>query len=245
MTTAPQPREEPARISRPAAGTRWGGVILTLGAVLYTIAILAYLIVYGQPAGTGAGGEVTAGDSVRHLLANWRLVEGIWFAEMVAALLLGLAGFVLHTGQQTGCAWLPARAAWIAVGMGGTILTVMYAFTLGAYPPALVAYDSQPATFAAFRAAATALFYAGSAVLFFGLAGAFLAQASGPGSLIPRWVAFGGAAAALIATIQATALLVGLKQLAIAAPSAIVTFLLASLLGLAIWSGGYRASSVP
>ena len=137
-----------------------------LGAILYTIALLAYLIVYGQPEGTGAAGEVTVRDSVRHLLANWQLVNRIWFAEMVAALLLGLAGFVLHSGHQMGQGWLPVRTAWIVVGIGGMILTVMYAFTLGAYPPALAAYDSQPATFAAFRGAATALFYTGSAILF-------------------------------------------------------------------------------
>ncbi len=241
MTTGPQGRQEPGRISHPAGEARWGGASLALGAILYTFALLAYLMIYGQPEGTGAAGEVTVGDSVRHLLANWRLVNGIWFAEMVAALLLGLAGFVLCAGQQVGHAWLPARAAWIVVGMGGMTLTVMYAFTLGAYPPALAAYDSQPATFAAFRGAATALFYTGSAVLFLGLAGAFLAQTSGPGRQVPRWVAFGGAVAGLIATIQAAALLAGLKQLAIAAPSAIVTFLLASLLGLAIWRGGRPA----
>lgn len=198
------------------------GASLTAGALVWVVAIVLYVVVYGQPTGTGPGGAVTVADSAAHVAANWDLVAGIWFAELVAAILVALAGFSLQTA--------PGGLAWSAVGVGATILAVMYALCLGGCPPALAAFDDDPAAFATIRGAATTLFHVGTGVVFAGLAGAFFRH---PG--LRRWVALTGAVICAVAALQSLAVLAGIEALAVASPFALVALLLAGLLGIAQW----------
>jgi hypothetical protein len=117
---------------------------------------------------------------------------------------------VLQRRRQTGLFWLPASVAWIAVGVGASILTAMYAFTLGSYPPALAAFDEQPGIFATLRGGVRGLFHIGMAAMFFGLVGAFLGETSASDSVLPRWVAFVGATVTLLATIRWIAMFAGI-----------------------------------
>lgn len=198
----------------------WGAASLVAGSLVWALAIVLYVVLYGRPTGTGAGGEVTIADSARHAAAHWDLLAGIWAAELAAAILVALAGFALAT----------CGVAWSAVGLGGALLALMYALCLGGYPPALAAFDAEPAAFATLRGAATTLFHVGCGVLFAGLAGAFFRH----GGLRP-WVALTGTGVCGLAALQAVGLLAGLDALAVATPFAIVAFLLAAVLGIAQW----------
>lgn len=225
------------RTSCPPDGTRWGGAALACGAVLYMIAIVLYVAVYGRPEATGPGNRVTLADTAAHMREGWNLVRGIWFTEMTGALLMGLAAFVLQRRRPTGLTWLPASAAWNAVGIGAVILTVMYAFTLGSYPPALAALQEQPAIFEALRGGMLSLFYIGMAAMFLGLAGAFLAEMTARESVLPKWVAFIGAAVTALTTIRWLAMFAGIigGLGPASAPLGLVAFLLVGVLGLSIW----------
>ncbi len=145
----PSPARTPETSAEALA--RWGGAILSIGAFLYTLAIILYVIVYGQPKGTGPAGEVTVGDSAAHLLAHWRLVKGLWLTEMTAVLMIAVAAFTLPNRRETSRSLIPPRVAWLAVGIGAMLLATMYGFILGSYPPALAAFQQNPTVFASLR----------------------------------------------------------------------------------------------
>ncbi len=147
--TTSQTPEGTIPIPSRVAGARWGGAALALSAVLYMIAIVLFVTLYGRPEGTGPGGSVTLADTATHMHARWNLARGLWCTELIGALLIVLAASLLQHRRQTGLYWLPASVAWIAVAVGASILTVMYAITLGSYPPALAEFQEQPALFAA------------------------------------------------------------------------------------------------
>jgi|GEM_PF-2217944 len=222
---------------------RRGGAILSIGAFLYTLAIILYVIVYGQPKGTGPAGEVTVRDSASHLLAHWRLVKGLWLTEMTAVLMIAVAAFLLPDRSETSRSLIPTRVAWLAVGIGAMLLATMYAFILGSYPPALAAFQENPTVFASLRGGATVLFYTGCAITFLGLGTAFLGETSMATRVIPRWVAFASAGVALLAALQAVAMLAGVKELATAGPSAVVTFMLTGWFGMSLSRAGRRVTS--
>jgi hypothetical protein len=210
MNTTSQTLDEAAPASHRVGEIRWGGAALALGAVLYITAIILGRAVFGAPEGTGPGGRVTLADTAAHIRARWNLAQGLWSTEMAGALLIGLAALVLQRRRQAGPPWLPGSVAWIAVGVGASILTAQYAFTVGSYPPALAVFQEQPAIFAALRGGMRNLFYIGMAAMFFGLSGAFLAEASGTDSVVPKWVALIGAAVTLLATIRWIAMFAGI-----------------------------------
>jgi hypothetical protein len=63
---------------------RWGGAALAVCAFTFTVTISLYVTAFGQPAGTGAGGEVTLADAAAHVLDGWDLISKVWLAEAVA-----------------------------------------------------------------------------------------------------------------------------------------------------------------
>ncbi|HUF29413.1 MAG TPA: hypothetical protein VMM77_02030 [Gemmatimonadaceae bacterium] len=150
---------------------------------------------------------------------------------------MAVAAFVLQNRARGGRAWLPSRVAWIAVGVGALVQSLMYAFILGGYPAAAAAYDASPALFAALQGAATFLFYLGNAAVYLGLGGVFLAETSS-GGVLPRWVAILGAAACFVVAIFSAGLLAGVGEMMFAAPGALLGFLLTIHLGLSIWKHG-------
>lgn len=219
------------------AAIRWGGAAFALAALMFTATILLYVFAYGQPAGTGAGGEVTLGDKASHALANWGFISKVWLVEALASTLMAVAGFALRDRAPSGPAWLPSRVAWVAVGVGAMMQSLMYAFMLGGYPAAAAGYEASPALLEIMQGAATFLFYLGNATLAFGLGGVFLAEAS-PNGLLPKWLAFLSATICFVDVALLIGLLAGVGEMMYAAPGAMLGFLVAIYLGFSIHKRG-------
>jgi hypothetical protein len=220
--------------------SRAGGAVLALGTLCYAVAVVAYVVLYGQPDGTGAGGVVTLEDRVFHFQARWRLARALWLVEMVAALLIAIAGVVLHNRQSTFRSWLSPRLAWTTVGVGGVLLSLMYAFMLGGYPNAATVFDTEPGLFAVLNGIATFLFNVGNAVVFLGFAGAFATEVA-PAGVLPKGLAAAGVAFCLLGSVVALGMLMGIGALSAAAPLGLLVFMLTAYLGFAIWRRGERA----
>ena len=212
----------------------WGGVVLAVGATLYTAAILLYLGGYGRPSGTGPGGAITPADTAAHVQAHWPLVRFIWLVEMAGGLLMGLAGSVLRT-RRARSAGAAGRLAWSAVGLGAIVLAIMNAFIAGSYGIAAAAFPREPGLLAALQGGATVWFYAGSSVLLAGLAMVFAIEGSAPDRVVPKPVAWLGALVAGVGALDAAALLAGIGSLMLAGVSALLGYPLAAVLGVALW----------
>ena len=119
------------------------------------------------------------------------------------------------------------------VGVGGVVLTLMYAVMPGGYPAAATAFGAAPAAFAVVDGLARALFSLGNGVVFLGLAGAFAAE-WGPEGAVGRGVAATGLVLCLLGAAAAAAMLAGVQAMAAAAPLALAIFLSTACLGLAI-----------
>lgn len=241
MNTTSQTPEGASPVSFRTARARWGGAALALGAVLYITAIILFVPLYGLPEGTGLGGSVTLADTAAHMYARWNFVRWLWFAEMIGALLIGLAASFLRHRRQNGLYFLPAVAGWIAVAVGGFILTVMYAITLGSYPPALAAFQEQPAIFAALRGGMLSAFYIGMAIMFLGLTGAFLAEALAKDGVLAKWLAFVGTTVSLVATVRWIAMFAGLIG-QLSPLLTLTSFLLLAVFGLSIFRGDRKSA---
>lgn len=228
--------------SNQVAELRWGGALLALGAVVFIAAIFLYVPLYGLPEGTGPGGSVTLADTAAHMYSRWDFARWLWGAEMIGALLIGLAASLLRHRQQTGRYWLPALASWTAVAAGALILTVMYALTLGSYPPALAAFQDQPAIFAALRGGMLSTFYIGMAVMFLGMAGAALLEALVTGSVFARWIAFVGGTVFFVSTVRWILMFAGLVE-QLSPLLGLTSFLLMAVFGLSIWKGDSKEAS--
>lgn len=75
---------------------RWGGTVFPACALAFIATILLYVIGYGQPAKTSAGGEVTLGNAAAHVMDRWKFISKIWMAEASAWGPMAVAAFVLH-----------------------------------------------------------------------------------------------------------------------------------------------------
>lgn len=232
---AMQPRTGQARDA--SSAIRWGGAGLALSAALFVVTIVLYVAVYGQPEGTGPGGEVMLGDKAVHVLAKWEFISRIWLVESIACLLMAVSALVLAGRAPSGPAWLPSRAAWTAVGVGAVVQSPMYALMLGGYPAAAGGYQASPVLFELVQGAATFLFYLGNAAVYFGLGGAFLAEVTA-GGLLPRWLALCGAIVCLAVAALLVGLLSGVGTMLFAAPGALAGFVLAAWLGVLIFRQG-------
>lgn len=216
-----------------AAPHRWGGAALALGALAYTVAIVAFVVVYGQPGGTG--GEVSLADRAAHYLSRQRAAHVIWSIEILAALALSIAGFVLLPRASAGGRRFPARLAWATLGVGSVFLATMYPVMLGGYPAA--ASSGSLDLFDALNRVATFVFNLGNVVVFAGLAGAFASEA-GPGGAVPKGLALTGAAVCALGAVGGLGMLAGVGAMSAAAPVGLVGFVLAGYLGLSIWRKG-------
>jgi hypothetical protein len=63
----------------------------------------------------------------------------MWLVEVLAAVLIAAAAFVLLHHVSAVKTWLPPRVAWALVGVGTMLLSLMYAFMLGGFPAAAAA----------------------------------------------------------------------------------------------------------
>jgi hypothetical protein len=216
---------------RPALD-RWGGALLALGALAYAVAVVAFVVAYGQPAGTGPGGEVTLADRATHYGSRQQVAHLLWLLETLAALVMSVAGFVLLSRDSPPGVRFPSRVAWATLGVGAFLLSTMYPLMLGGFPAAIAADDL--ALFGALNGIATFVFNLGSVVAFLGLAGAFASEAA-PGGVVARNLAWAGAIVCALGAFVGAGMLAGVGALAAAAPVGLVGFLLSAYLGLSIW----------
>lgn len=225
-------------VAPPASSeVRWGGMALALSALTFVVTIVLYAAVYGQPTGTGEGGDVTLQDAATHLVDRWWFISKVWMVEAVGMVVLAIGAFALQRRTVPGAKWFPARVAWSAVGIGALLQAVMYAFMLGGYPEATAEPEGSLGLYAVMRGGATFLFYLGNAALYFGLGGVFFSETS-PAGLLPRWLAYVGAAFAFVTALLMIGLIAGVGDMLLAAPGAMVGFLLAAYLGILIWRRG-------
>jgi len=147
--------------------------------------------------------------------------------------MIGVAASLLQRRRQEGCYWLASNAAWIVVAVGTSTLTIMYAITLGSYPPALAAFQEQPAVFAALGGGMRSAFYIGMATMFLGLTSVFLAEALATDTVLARWLAFVGSAVSLVVTIRWVAMFAGLIGRP-SPPLGLIAFLLVGVFGLSL-----------
>jgi hypothetical protein len=214
--------------------TRLGGALLAVGALGYVVAVVVYIVQYGQPTGTDPNGVITLADRVAHYRGRQSIARMLWFVELAAALLISIAGFILQHREVASRSVMAGRAAWTAVGVGAVILSLMYAVMLGGYPSAAARFDDEPGLFAALNGIATLLFNVGNGVVFLGLAGAFAAE-RGSAGVVSRSLGTAGILLGLLSALTAFGMLMGIGSLSAAAPLGLIAFLLTTYLGFAIW----------
>jgi hypothetical protein len=218
---------------------RWGGCALGIGAAIYGLAIVAYVLLYGQPDATNPDGIVTLNDRVRHLEANWNIAEAIWWFEIVAILLLAFGSFILQHQECDQHDKVPPRIAWLTVAIGSIFLFMMYPLMLGGYPEAMGFFENEPGLMAVLNSVAFFIFYVGNAVLFLGLGLAFTLGSTATGGM-RSWVTTTGAVLCLVGLVGMIGGLLGVSVMTVLAPFGLIATLLSSYLGYSIWRAGAR-----
>jgi hypothetical protein len=146
---------------------QWGGVTLALGSMCFVLGIILFLrVFYGEWDTTMGESLAQTADRMRE---RWNGLRVVWLTELVGALLLTFAGFLLQRRPQTSCRWLPVSLAWIVVSVGSIFVAVNYAFVLGSYPHALAIFSEAPAVFTTIRGGALFLHFVGSILQLLGL----------------------------------------------------------------------------
>lgn len=207
-------------------------MVLCVGSLAYAAAVLAFMVVYGQPESAVAGGVPTLGDRVAHYQANQQAAHAMWLLEAVAVLSLAVSGFVLMGRVAPSAGSAPRRLAWATVGAGAVFLALMYPIMLGGYPAALET-DSPLGHFAVVNSLAQSIFQMGNCVIFIGFAAAFASEGP-PHGVLSRAVAIAGQIVFLSALLAGIAMILGFQFLQWAAPVGLLAFLLAGYLGGAI-----------
>jgi hypothetical protein len=206
----------------PGREMRSGGGILFIGALLLLATIGAERSIGWPP----------SDDVPTFILSEWPSLRWIWAVQGLAGFAFGLSALVLLRDRHLNALWRPASTLWSAVAIGGVMLVVAFALTLGSYPPALLALEDNPEIFATVRGGVRNLFVTGATVACVGLIVLFLREGIAKDGVVPRsWLI--GLAVALALAIMAAAF--GLVRL----PTAfLVTLFAPALLGLAIWKAG-------
>lgn len=208
----------------------WGGGALAVGAALYAISILLYLLLYGQADASTASGEPSLADRVAHLEQHWVIARTVWSMEFAGLLTMAYAGLVLR--DRSARSVHPDRLVWPVLTVGCVVTLLMYPLMLAGYPEAVRAFAREPAIMATLDSIATFIFETGNLVIFAGLAGAF--AVSGQSHTIGRSVAVAGTVLASAGAVAATGMIFDVALLEALAPAGILSVLLAAYLGLAI-----------
>lgn len=210
----------------PASEARWSGAALALGAILFVLGIVLGLQAFSGNWDTSVG--TTLPDTAALIQERWSSFRAIWLAELLGALLMALAAFMLQRRPQAGARWIPASLVWLVVALGSMIVAVAYTLTLGSYPPALATFAEEPAVFAALRGGILFMHMTGSTLQLLGLLAALVIEFRWKGRELPDRLVQGGAGVALVGIVAAAASLIPAEF------GAGALFLASVLLGLAI-----------
>jgi len=221
---------------------RWGGASLCVGSALLALAIIGYVFIYGQPDATSPDGVITLDDRVSHLQTNWNFAQAMWRIEIVAVVLLAVAGFVLQNQHWNPGDKTSPRFAWLLMAVGAIFLLMLYPLMLGGYPEGMRVYETEPGLMAVLNSIAYFVFYFGSAVMFLGLAAAFALGPDSNGGM-PSWLTTTGVILCVVGFVGMIGALFGFPKLMKLAPSGVLAYLLASYLGFSIWRMGTRTDS--
>lgn len=204
---------------------------MAIGSGLYSVAIVLYLLLYGQPDAADAYGEPSLVDRVAHLEKYWAVAQTIWSIEFAGVLVMAFAGLVLRDRRVSS---LNAdRLAWPALTVGCLVTLTMYPIMLAGYPEAIRVFATEPAIMAILNKIATFIFQAGNLVIFVGLAGAFIV--SGQSKTISASIASAGTVLAFVGAVAALGMILGVQALQMFAPAGVLSVMLTAYLGFAIF----------
>lgn len=213
---------------------RIAGLAITVGVLTYLVTITLYLTFYGEPGGTGEEGMAPSlSDRVGHYLANRAFIEGLWRTEILATLCLAFGGFGLAGRKTAGPKNGFAGAGWLLVGIGATIMVLMFPFMLGGYPAAAEAATETIAIFAVLQESMLLLFYFSNFTVFLGLGLSFFSEAHRTGSF-PRWLTIAGTVLCLYSGAVFLGLFFGAGSLMLAGPPSLAAYVLTAALGVQI-----------
>lgn len=212
---------------------RIAGVALALGVLTYLVTITLYLVVYGAPPGSGDDGAVTMADRAGHYLENQAFAHGLWRTEWLATLLMAFGGFGLVERSAAGARPALAASGWRLVGIGATVMLLMFPFMLGGYPPAAAAAPENITPFAMLQNSMMLLFYFSNFVVFLGLGLAFIGEEK-PAAVLRRWFAITGGVLSLYSGAVFLGLVFSFGSLAMAGPTSLLAYLLTALLGIQV-----------
>lgn len=221
---------------------RWGGAALGIGSVMVAAAIVAYIVIYGQPTASDPALGVTLADRVSHLRANWDFARLMWSIEIIGAVLMLVAGTILQHQTSTTDDGISPKVAWPCVAVGAGLLFPLYPLMLAGYPEAARLFSSEPGLMAVLNDLAWFLFYFGTTALFLGLALAFALGSDANGGL-PGWLRKSGVMLGLIGAIGSASGLFGLSMMMVLSPFGLLANLLAGYLGFSIWRSGFSGNS--
>lgn len=206
---------------------RWGAAALALGAILFVIGVVLGLQTFSGNWDRSVG--ATLPDTASLIQERWPRFRAIWSVELLAALLMSSAAFLLQRRSQGGSRWMPNSAVWVVVGIGSIIVAVSYALTLGSYPSALAAFTEEPAVFTSLRGGILFLHMTGSILQLLGLLAALFSEFRWKGREMPDRIVHVAAGMSLLG------ILAGIGGLIPPELGAAPIFLAGAALGLAIW----------
>lgn len=221
---------------------RWGGAVLGTGFVLVIIAILAYILIYGQPEVTNPEIGITLADRVSHLRDNWEVAQTMWRIEIVGVALLIVAGFILQHQHLNPGDRISPRITWSVVAAGAVVLFLAYPLMLSGYPEAVKLFDTEPGLMAVLNSVAWFTFYFGNALLYLGLAASFALGTQSNGGMQP-WLARIGIVSSLLWCAGMIAAVVGYSTMVIVGPFGLLANILGIYLAFSIWQAGTRVGS--
>jgi hypothetical protein len=210
-----------------AREARWAGAALALGATLFVLGTFLGLDAFEGDWDTSIGPTLPETAALIH--ERWPRFRAIWSGELLGSLLMALAAFLLQRRPQASARWLPAGVAWTVVGIGSMLVAVSYGLTLGGYPPALAAFQDQPALFATLRGCVLFLHAVGSVLQLLGVLGALMTEVRWKGRALPDRLLQVGAGVGLLGAVAAAGGLVP------GVYGASALFFAAAMLGVVIW----------
>lgn len=212
--------------------SRWGGLLLGVGAFAYLVAVLIFIVAYGQPQAGEPGATVAMADRVAHYSRHQGLAHAMWIVELCAALMIAIGSFTLQHRRCAGSGWLSDAASWNTVGLGAVVLVLMYLIMLGGYPEASLAFASEPGLMSTLNAVSSFIFSFGNAIVFLGLVLAFSLESR---VSLPVWLGRTGMLVSVVACLASVGMLSGLAAFEPLAPLGLVAYLLTACLGIAVW----------